>query len=199
MTINYPGPYEIRVNYTTVASGLTRGHQMRLSLDMFTAADPGDAFSEWITLDKGGTHPALDTVVDDLVLKLKVRFNASSTINDAELWQYTPGTFDAAFRSTYSIAVVGTSGGATVADSQEIYTLRSVNGGNARLTLMETAAAAGPSLAYAACAASVKDVFDRLTIQASPFIARDNGFLFTALKWHPGINEALFKDRYRNL
>jgi len=196
---NYPGPYEVRINYTTSSGGLVRSHQLRLSMDMSVIADPGDPFSDWTALSRAGATPQLNTWVDGLIALIKIRYSNQGTFNDAELWKYTASSFDASYQSSYPIAVVGTSGAGLNPDSQEIYTFRSVNGGNARLNLMESIAIQGNSLVYAASAASVKAIFDYITALASPVIGRDNGYLFTALNWHPGINEALFKDRYRNL
>lgn len=199
MAPNFPGPFEVRINYTTNAGSLPRSHQLRLSMNMNIEADPGDPFSDWTAQSRLGATPQLDTWVDALVALIGVRYPAATSFVDAELWEYDPGTFNAAFRSSYSIGAVGTSMGTAILDGQEIYTFRSQNGGSARLNLMEAIGTPGQSVAYPNTATSVDDIMEFITDLASPVIARDNGYLFAPLNWHPGFNERLFKKRYRNL
>lgn len=199
MAANFPGPFEVRINYTTNAGSLARSHQLRLSMAMNIEADPGDPFSDWTAQSRLGATPQLDTWVDDLVALIAVRYPAATSFVDAELWEYEEGTFNAAFRSSYSIGAVGVSMGTAIPDGQEIYTFRSQNGGSARLNLMEAIGTPGVSVAYPNTATSIDDIMEFITALASPVRARDGGYLFAPLNWHPGTNERLFKKRFRNL
>jgi hypothetical protein len=194
---NFPGPYEVRVIYSTAAGGITRFHELRLSMDMSNPADPGDAFDQWTTLSRLGATPQLDTWVDALVVLLQPIYHTSTDFISAELWEYSPASFDAEFRSSYVIGEVGTNASAAVIAGQAILTFRSLNGSHARINLMESSQAIGPTQSYPTSVGVINNLFDFIVAQASPVIARDNGYLFNALKMHPGQNEALFKAHYR--
>jgi len=200
MAINYPGPYEVRIRYTTPISGNTTfTHRLRLSMDMGTPADPGDPFSEWTALSRQGQTPQLDDWVDDLVALLQPLYHTGTTFVDAELWLYTPGTFDAAFQSTYPIALAGTSSTQNSLNAQAIITFRSQLGGSGRVNLMEAISGFGVEQGFPTNSALINALATFITALGSPVIARDGGYLFTPLKYLPGINEALFKKRFRQL
>lgn len=194
---NFPGPYEVRLLYTTNNGAADIDHQMRFSMDMDTPAGPGDPFSDWTCLSRFGAAPQLDTWVDNLILKLKVVYNASSSFVSAELWKYAPLSYDAAFQSAYPIGVAGTNVGATVPDAQSIITFRSQLGGSARLNLMEAVYGGSPTQSYPFSIALLNDVADFITDVQSPVVARDGGYLFSTLHLLLGLNEALFKKRMR--
>lgn len=195
---NFPGPYQVRLRYQAATTVGSRQHWGSVNLDMDTPADPGDPFVDWVCKSRLGATPTLKAFVDGLVAVVKERYPATESILYAELWQYTPGSNDAHFLSSYDINVVGTNVSSLVQDSQEIYTFRSTNGGSARFNLMDTVAVPGQFLGYAGVGPTIKAVFDYLTAQNSPALARDNGYLFNPLNWLPGVNEALFKDRFRS-
>ena len=197
MPINYPGPFEVRIAYTTVASGVTDAHIVRVSMDLFTVGDPGDPFSAFEALCRNGSVKALDDWVDDFVDVLQPIFRTDSIFGSAELWEYTPGTFDASFLSTYLIAAAGTSASATVDDGQAIITFRTATGGSARLDLRETIYGAGQKLGIGAAPALVIAVSNFFIALVSPVKGRDGGFVFTGLNWLPGTNERAFKERFR--
>lgn len=194
---NFPGPWEVRINYIVISLAGTRPHSQRFSLDMNTAGDPGDTFADFNVLSRDSSNPALDAWLDAYIDLVREIYHTDTTFVDAELWKYTPESFDAAFYATYAIGLAGLSASGTTADGQGIMTFRSQNGGSARLNFMETIAAAGATTPIASATAAVQDIADYITDPGSPVIARDNGYLFTALNWLPGLNEGLFKDRFR--
>jgi hypothetical protein len=198
MAINYPGPYEVRIAYECTSGGLTIPHAVRFSMDLATVGDPGDPFSAFETANRNGTNTPLDDWVDGMVIDLQPNFRTDSDIIAAELWEYDPGTFNALFLSTYPIAVAGTSTGATQPDTQSIVTFRSTLGGSARLDLRDTIYAPGAKLSAVSAPVGILAVIANLTDVVSPVVARDGGFLFTALNWLPGGNERAFKNRFRN-
>lgn len=198
MAINYPGPYELRVNYiTAIATYPTLEHQLRVSCDMSIPADPGDPFSDWVVKLKNGGTQALNAVVDAFVLKLKAAFDANADIIDCELWEYEAGTFNAAFKSVYAIAVAGTNGGTATVDGQAILTFRSSLGGSARIDVRRPVVIAGPTQGFPTTVTWVNDLADYVISGSSPIVARDGGYLFAKLHYLPGANEAYFKKRNR--
>ena len=197
MAANFPGPYELRIRYSTIVTSITNIHQLRISMDMNVTADPGDPFSDWTCQSRIGASPQLDTFTDDVAAVMQPFLRTDADILDAELWEYTPGSFDAAFRSTYTIGVAGTAGGATVPDSQGILTFRTQLGGVARFDIRDITISAGAKVSVGAAPTIVQDVADLLTANGSPMIGRDNSYVFVALNWLPGLNERSFKKRLR--
>ena len=132
MAVNFPGPYEIRLKYNTVVSGVTLVHTQRLSCAV-AGDDPGvgQAFSAIDVGRRVGGAIALSTAVNNYVNLMKVFYSnvSGNVIVSAELWKYIAGTFDASFVSAYPIDVAGTSASAIQAAGQSIVTMRSTNGG----------------------------------------------------------------------
>lgn len=171
----------------------------RLNCDVDGSPAPGDPFSGIDVLRRDGTPFALDSEVDDWVDLIKLLFNsgAGNTIDYAELWKFTPGTFDAAFVSTYPIAVAGTSGSGTVPAGQVIVTFRSQLGGVMKLNFMETVIAQTTPDTLPFANAGLDAIADAVVAGTVPWMARDNGYPFACIAAYPGVNEALFKRRYR--
>lgn len=194
---NFPGPYEIRLNYSVV-SAFTRQHQMRLSLKMNTPADPGDPFADWETLSRNAANPTLDTVVTALEAVLDDLFYTTTTFNDVELWEYDPASFNATYRATYVIGTNGVGAGSSQADQQSIYTFRTTTGGIAKVDLRETISTPGNRVAYASVSAAHQALMDHITNAGMPYVGRDNGWIFAPLFFLPGTNEALWKEHYNH-
>lgn len=194
MATNYPGPYELRIFYTV--SSLT--HVMRLNCTVIGTPTPGTPFSG-IDIDDDllGTED-LETATDDLVALMQPLFNSgNTTIDYAELWKYTPGTFEASFFSTYSIGVAGTSGSVYNSAGQAIFVFRSLEGGIMKVVLMETVLPlAGPDTGVLANA-QAEAFKNHFLTGANRWIARDTSPPFAFKAMFSGQNEATFKKRYR--
>jgi hypothetical protein len=200
MTINFPGPYEIRIKYTATVSSVTLTHTQRLSCAI-AGDDPGvgDGFDVIDVGRRAGGAIGLDAAIDawiDLVVPFYSGTGATNFVS-AELWKYAAGTYDASFVSTYAIGEAGTNGGGVQQAAQSIVTFRSSNGGIFKLSFMESALASGgtdtgtiSSAALEALVASVED-------GDHPWLARDDGFPIVRIAHFPGQNEALFKKRFR--
>lgn len=197
MAINYPGPFEVRILYTASASSIATNHQVRFSMNMNTEADPGDPFSDWTAQSRLGATPQLDTWVDDLMALLQPLFNTTTSFSVAELWEYDPGTFNAAFRSSYALGLLGTSASPTIADSQALITFRSQLGGSARVDLRRTKFSEAVTDAYPFGDTDVQALANFISAVGSPVIARDGGYLFSPLNFLRGFNEKLSKLRLR--
>lgn len=199
MAINYPGPFEVRVNYTTNEPAAIAAHQMRLSCQMSIEGNPGDPFSDWFPEQKGGSNTIpLSTCLETTLNLVKPYFNTAVTFGSAELWEYAPGTFDAVFRSAYVPVAEPTGVPATVSASQTIYTWRTTAGGVMKLTLMGTIISPDVSLTYPTADSGVNAIFAGFLAATSPWLGRDGAYPVAGLKFHPGQNEALWKRLNRN-
>lgn len=195
--VNYPGPWEIRVKYTCVHTFGTVAHELRMNVDV--DADPG-AGSDFVDYDlesRAGLVWNAKTWTDEIIGLVKVAFKTSSTFVVAELWKYLSGSYNAAFQSSYSLGVTGTSVQTTQPMQQSILTCRSQNGGILKFTMMETVNVAGATDAYPTADSAINDIFDALVDVNSPVLARDGGYCFAPLNWLPGDNERLFKNYFR--
>lgn len=200
MAINYPGPYELRINYETDGTpGGVYEHQLRLSCILASDPTPGDLFADIDIVPRVAASTNLASVTDELIILLKPFFSAAdATFVNAELWKYAALSFDASYISSYAIAVAGTAGTSTTPGQQTIFSFRTFGGGKFFVHLLETVGVPAVSENYADMDAAEKALADWFTDDAdSWFVARDNTYPLLVLKLHPGQNEALFKKRFR--
>lgn len=197
MAPNFPGPLEIRLNYSCLLAGATRFHQSRMSVVPTTEGNPGDPFSAWTLQQRGGGTVALDVWATTILVLMEPNYANTATFIDFELWKYAAGTNDAAFQSTFPAGTVGTAGGGNIVDGQAIITFRAQLGGSARWDMRETIHAAGPTVPIATSPAPVLALATAFTDPTSCMYARDNSYVFTALNFLPGLNERAFKRRQR--
>lgn len=193
MTFNYPGPYGVRIFYTSGG----RDHKLEVNVQCQSAPDPGDLFSTITLITKAGGTTGLDTFVDAFAAAMKPLLPASGgVINSAELWYYTPGTFDALFISSYDISEAAT-GGTLVPASEVIITFRTIGGSVVKLAWLDGVTPAGARVSPAAFPGSWTTIAALYTQVTSPIIGRDGTFCNVVLFAFPGQNERLFKQVYR--
>jgi len=198
MALNFPGPYEARIFYTTVVSSVVLTHSLRLSFVVDPPEpEPGELWSNIFMLKRGGTNVELDTTIDALIVLLKALYHSSSEFEYAELWKYEDQSFDASFVSAYGLSVVGTSGTATVSAGQNIYSFRTLEGGSMRVNLMESIIPAGGVKGYADCSGAEQALINHFQDATVPWVGRDTSYPFVFTRAFPGQSEALFKKRYR--
>lgn len=193
MALNYPGPYEVRINYQI--SGLQ--HVMRLNCRIAGDPQPGDPMTGIQVLRRDNSNFTLSNEINDWVNLLKPYYNTAATdFQSAELWKYEPESFNADFVSTMNLSTGGSSASANVLASQLMFTFRTQLGGIMKISLMENittpAASVFPPYVGAALALS-----NALVNGTSPWMARDGSYPFANIGQHPGQNEKLFKERYR--
>lgn len=193
MAANFPGEYEVRLSYQTDEPAVINQHEVRFSMNMVTAGNPGDPFSSFVAAQRVGAGIQLDTWMTSTAALLQPLFNTAVNFQVAELWRYTPLTFDAAFISTFTVALAGTGAAPTVDASQAIITFRSQNGGIMRLDLRGVAIVAGGRESFPTLNASINALAGWLTGATNPVVARDNGFPFSELSYLPGQNERAWK------
>lgn len=197
MAINYPGPFEVRINYLTDEAVPVNVHQVRLSCAMGTQGSPGSPFTAWFPYQKGGAFgTSLNLVVDAFVLEMKKHYTAACTIQNAELWEYAPQTFDAVFRSAYAIAAVGTGSGTTRDAGQVIWTWRTAVGGVMKLDLRGSINASGVKVALPSTG-NIAAMNTYMLASTTPWIGRDGGIPISGLFFLPGQNERSYKKLYR--
>lgn len=195
MATNYPGPYTLELSYTV--SGQT--HKMNLSCALTTDPDPGDIIGTLSLVTRGGGSSVLSVAVLAWVDLLKPFFNTGAQFNEVNLWKNVALSFERIYIGSMLVDVAGTSATATYLSGQEIFTFRTVEGGQMRVTLMEGIQTPAASVSRAA-AAGVRDaLFDFVESTDNWILARDTSYPIVGIAFHPGQNEATFKQRYRTL
>lgn len=195
MALNYPGPYEVRLNYTVNGEV----HQHRHSLDLDTAPVPGDLFSFLTGTTRDLTVTTLSAWVDAVWTVMADRFKgADCTFGTTELWKYTPLTFQSSFISSYQTTVVPVGIATTATLYQETYSMRTIEGNIFKVVFMEAINPTEAQLLYPTASASINAVFDLFcNASASIALARDTSFPFSPLRYSPGQNEALWRKAHR--
>lgn len=200
MTLNFPGPQQLRVFYTIDAEALgPLTHVMQLNFEADATPPPGTAFADIDVVRRAAAVVDLSTLTNALATLMKALLSVDDAVLDyAECWNFDPGTFDASYVSSHNLGLAGTAVVAATAASQTIYSFRSLEGGAMRVVLMETSMVPGASLGYTDMNAANQDWVDYFTDAVSAtFLARDTSYPSAFTRAHPGGNEALFKKRYR--
>lgn len=194
MAENFPGPYQVRLNY--VCEG--RPHQQRLNCNISGTPAPGLPFSSYNVVQQNTFAIPLNTAVDNWVTLIRPFFNnVNANIVDAELWKYTAGTNVATFHAIYTIGLLGTAASPTVHASQGRLSLRTTEGGTMFVDFMDTFKQAGtydPAPIGDTQAAAVATFLVGAT---NWVLGKDTSYPISARAWYPGINEAWFKKIYR--
>lgn len=206
MTLNFPGPYEIRTIYTT--SNLTGGvltHVMKQNIRLVEPVTQGQDFSTIQIQDRNGPAAAifLNSAVEIWLTVLAPLFNNAFSFDAVELWKYPVAqSFDSEFWSVYGPPTAQPSSVSSAHEAgQAIWTFRTSEGGVMKLSLMETKIASGTPRGYDNMSAEEKAVVDHVLTGSAgydaPFLGRDTSYPFASVKLYPGRNEALFKRRFR--
>lgn len=204
MALNYPGPLEVRLFYTTTSiTSQPITHTMRLNCIPTPASviEPGTPPEDiGLTLRNAALPAQLDVAVTDWVNILAPIFDADDTVFDFyEVWAYEPQSFDGTFITTANLGVPGTNSGAGVgtAAGQDIYVFRTQEGGIMKINLMESKSGVGASNGYSQLAGPTLALVDYVLSNNNWIVARDTSYPIAFKRRFPGQNEALFKRRYR--
>jgi hypothetical protein len=200
MALNFPGPYGIRIFYTTTPTGFaTRSRKMEFYVSTVGTPSPGTSALSIDLTARGGATVNLDAEVDALVALLRPMWPAATDFTHYELWRYIPGSFDAIFITTEPIALSGTGAGSSSPAGQSIITLRTLEGGIAKVSLMESILGPGPQQGFPTGNAAVNALANFLSHPTQTvYLGRDTSYIVAAKGLFPGQNERLFKDRYRS-
>lgn len=198
MATNFPGPYELRLNYTSSVGGNVLTHQMRQNIQVLGDPESGADFDTLEVVNRDTSVQLADDLVDAWVAILRPLLNSTTnSITTAEIWRYVAESFEATFISAYDVNLAGSSGTAITGAAQAIWTFRTAEGGIMKISLMESIIGPGATLLYAAQTAAQKALVDYVLDTDSPFIARDTSFPVAHIALHPGQSEVLFKRRNR--
>lgn len=198
MALNFPGPGEVRLFYTTQpASATPITHVAKYNVSYLGDPDPGDEFSAIQVIDRLGVAHDLDDVVDTWVTQIRPLFGTGggNSIDYAEFWIYTAGTFDAHFVSSYTIGLAGTSGSAVVSAGQSISTFRTQEGGIFKIVFLESVIQPGFKDTAPFSNAALEAIRQSIVAGTTPWLARDTSFPFASIAHYPGQSEHLFKIR----
>lgn len=194
MAINFPGPYGVEIGYTV--NGLQ--HKMNLNCDVTNSPNNGDAFSTINVAQNNGVDTQLDGAVDLLLGLIDGFFHTSDTFDYADLYIYTASSFERTLVSSYTPSITaGASANSTEEASQAIYTFRTLEGGIARLVLMEPNFRDNSQLSYNALGASHQALADYVTGTTGWIIGRDTSRIWSFIRRSSGGNEKTFRQRYR--
>lgn len=201
MALNFPGPYELRLYYTVTIGTQILTHVARYNLAVNGPIAPGTEFPDIQVVRRSGVDLTaggqLNTVLVAWVTLIKAKFPNTVNFDYAELWRYTPFSFEADYVSTYPLDIPGTAGGSVVPAGQEIWTFRTLEGGIMKLSFMETNVAPGATRSAGTAVGGDATIRDFVIGSNNWILARDTSYPFSAIKIHPGQNEAVFKKRFR--
>jgi len=200
MALNFPGPYEVRLVYSTSVNSVLLEHQARYNVRVDGTPTPGTAFADIDVLRRDDSPFALDGEIDDWVTIIKGLFNSGAgitTIQYAELWKYEAESFDASFVSTYPIDIAGTSASAIVPYQQTIVTFRTALGGIMKMVWMETVISTVAIDTLPFSNSTLDAAADAIVAGTVPWMGRDGSYPFACIAAYPGQSEALFKKRVR--
>jgi len=199
--LNYPGPQQIRLFYTTTPTGLPSFiHEARYNIQVSAGSVvPGTLFSALTVALRGGGSIALDTYINNWVNLLKVMMssNANNTIDYAELWQYEPESFNGSFVSAYSINVAGTTALAALPAVQNMLTFRTIEGGIMKINLLESWSGGSDRDTAPLTQAGLQAIADFVIGATNGWLGADTSYPFAFKALFPGQNEALWRKRYR--
>jgi len=195
---NFPGPFELRVFYTTNEPVQISSHVLRLSLRVSGSPQPGDPFSSIQVIDKNNNPGSnLSVVLGDLLPLIRAFYVPSVDFIRAELWRYIPSSFDAIFISSLAIGQGGAGTGTTVIAGQLVVTFRTSSGGILKVDLRGTTVSPGVKQAFPFNIGAGNALANYFLTVGCPFIGRDNGVPVSPLFLLPGQNERAWKRVFR--
>lgn len=199
MTLNFKAPYGVRLFYTTTPAGQPlMEHTHEFFVDLTSPFPPGTEAGDIELKSPDSSNPPFPNFAELYVLKLQPFFATSTTFIRAELWKYATGTNDGTFITVHPIGEPGTAVTGSVAAHQVTMTFRSLEGGIARVQLMETKFSGTGQASFPTGVAEIDDFAATLTGLSSPVIARDGSRLIVANKFSETQNEKLAEKRFRS-
>lgn len=198
MALNYPGPFQLRFFYSVTVGTVALTHKHQVNLDLVTDPGPGEEFDQYEAATNGAFPVQLDTGVDAYVTLLRAFWSGGCTIQYAELWKYTPDTFDASFHSVYDISLAGTSVVSNLAAAELIGVFRTSEGGVMKLTFEDVFEPQGNVIkAPYTGKGYLLDMANWVTSSDGFLLGRDTSKIFADVGFYPGQNEKIFKKRFR--
>jgi len=198
MAQNFPGPLEIEFAYTV--AGVK--HKMRQSFSVAPPATvtPGQNPNTIFPLlrDTGASPVSIVQHTQDLVDKIQPIFNDTDASGGVvDVYEYTPGTYDRTWITSFTSGFVPSSAIPTGLASQTTLTFRSTKGGIGRLVLLETVGSTNDQIEPGDFDLTIQELVTEFVSNGSPWRTRDDGFFLTPIRLSPGQNETIWRKRYR--
>lgn len=194
MALNFPGPYEVRINYTVSS----RPHVAKLNCFVVGAPDYVEDWASEYFLNKGGTSTQMDTAMDTWVALMGDLLNSGvATIDFAELWKYEPASFVSSYAGAYDISVAATAAFSLQPYTQNIFSFRTLEGNNMSIQLMEGVRVPTSRVTYASMNEQEQALVDHCLSNDMVWQARDTSFPLAFRHLLCGQNEALWKKVFR--
>jgi len=193
MAINYPGPYQLRWKYDF--SGFL--HNGAVNLNCQTPPNLNDPFTAITLVNKNGTNQSLDSMMNAFGALYADLLHTGQTMQNFELWKYTPGTFDAQFVSSDSTTIAGTSTTVPQNAFYTTYSFRSGEGGVGFISIFEHAVNTHTRRSYSTIGPKEQFLVDYVVGVSSPILARDTSYFYSFIRASGGTNEKLWRKRYR--
>jgi hypothetical protein len=170
-----------------------------LNVQVLGDPEPGTPAEDIRIVKRDTTEWDLDEFALAWITLVEGLYHTSVGIGQFELWQYpTPQTFDAVFITASDVADVGISASAYNPASQQTISFRSQEGGNMRLTFLETSITSAAGYESPPYTNAQLEALRLWVLSGSnPILARDTSQPIAAIRWSKGQNEAVFKRRYR--
>lgn len=135
MAHNELGPAFVKIYYTTGSTPHVQTLEIALSGTVTPGVEPD------VLRKDGSTIPA-DIVINSWCEVAKALYKATDTFTGYEIYQRPGPGLDPLFIYANDLTVVGTSGGATLANGQAVFTFGTIGGGLLKIYLMEPTVAA---------------------------------------------------------
>jgi hypothetical protein len=193
MTQYYPGPYEVELFY--VEGSIT--HVQRLNCNIVAEGVVGDPFANFSVATKAGASLALSIAVSDYVAVARTLMAPTANFTVANLYKYTPESYDKAFLATNDINLVGTGAGTVQLNHQTMWTFTTQLGNNMRLTLLDDISTSNARIPIRDGTVAQQNMATYVLGNTSWILARDGSYGAGRLNVVGGQNEALFKRRNR--
>lgn len=201
MAFNYPGPYEVEIEYTTPISGVTLPHSLKVNCAAIGTPAPGSPASAISLQTRSGTPALIQTCVDGLWAFLRPMLHTSVVAAVWTLWRYpVAGSFAKDFITSGTLTnPAGTAAAVPTAAFYGIFKFRSAGGGTMGITLLESVHSQKTKIPLTANVSGNDNqkLAAYVISTAGWMIARDDSFPIVPTTLSQGENERLFRQRFR--
>lgn len=200
MVANFPGPDEVELLYAVNnAVGGNIIHRQRLNMELDIDYTPGTAVSSMSVLRRGGTTLPLSTAIDAWVALLRPLYNTGDVnFIGANIWRYTPLSYERTFLNSYNVGLAGSGATATSLAHQDTITFKTLEGGEMRIVLLETILTTFGVDNFPFANAPIQAIATFVTGTGNWILGRDTSYPIAVFNHLLGQNEKTFNQRYRN-
>jgi hypothetical protein len=199
MTVkNYPGPYEVELQYSVAVGTQTLLHKQRLNCNVTNSPAVGTTFNLINVARRALADVALDNMIIDYINLIDGQFNSANvSIVGANLYKYVPNSFVKTFVSSYTSGAPGTSASAVQPATQQTLTFRTQEGGRFRLTYLETSSGFRGIDTLPLADATMSAIVTFVIGTGNWILGRDTSYPVSFIRQLGGENESVFDKRFR--